>query len=206
MRYRILLPLLGLISSALAAENRLGYQYSAASAGGTHYLGYEWSQGYFAIGALAGYGTGGISVKTEFSDSNGVPNGNRVSMHKNGSFKIDLPLKLRYPKWPYLVVKLGYERIVALDPALRGTGKSGFAKSNDLFLYPGAGYEWTLKRKFGIYLNGLTRFPLAGAGKRPYYTIEPALLGSGNRIGTVKEMDSGFAGRIFWDAGVRYLF
>jgi hypothetical protein len=201
-----LFPSAMLILAALgfSEEWKLGYDLSANQKGYTHFLSGSKSEEYFDIGLKLGYGTSAQFVSAVKSDSATGSKTTLLNAYGNKAFKVNVPLRAKYHRWPYLLAELSYERLTAFDPYLKENGQSGFAKSNDLFLYPGLGYEVTFKNRFSIYLAGSTRYALMVTDKSKYFRVSNPSSGNGT-FQTVK-IDPTLGSKVFWDVGLNFLF
>lgn len=191
------------LGSALAGDIKLGYNYSASSGGGAHFLGAAVSREYFEAGARIGYGAFPLLATYKPTDSTSLPQGSSSRTIRSEALKLDLPVRLKYGKWPYLIAKVSYERIVDLNSAFVSAGSDGFAKLNAISVYPGVGYEFTIKDGFGLYLTCMTRRILTDTRLEKYHTTSAFMVNG--RAYSVDAIDPNTHSNFFWEAGISFI-
>lgn len=178
---------------ALAGEYKVGYNFHQNYEGSAHGILGEVVFSYFESGLLLGYGKKPV-VERETGDR-------YSAVRSNGGadvLRLNVPLKVKYGRWPYLKGQIGYERILHVS-GLSATAASGFGKSNEVLAYYGGGYEHKF-RKVGVYLEGYGRSFLTDPDKTRYYRPRNP------KPGSTYQISARGSSELFWEAGLSYSF
>lgn len=183
---------------AAAVGWQAGYDLGSNVAGLTHAIAGEASFKWLETGLAIGYGA--KPFHEQVIDQSPGP-GPRITVKTRDAdaFRVDVPVRLKYGRWPYLFGALAYERILGIS-GIESKDSAGFAKANDLSYQFGAGYALWFGN-FGMRLEGAYWNVFTASDKTGYYR-DPSALGTDRVVFDTER----FASKICWRASLRYRF
>ena len=191
--------IISLACAAAFADLKVGYELQSAFPGVSHGIQAELAWPYVDMGLKFAYGAKGF-YETEI----GTRAGGRFelgSRREAQAFTIELPVHLKYGRWPYLVGRYAYERILSVDGVV-SSGVAGFPKSNDFSLAYGLGYEYAFT-SFGLYFEGVVRDLISETDKTRYYQSPAPAAGSTYRFHTHRTLPGP---EVAWTLGINHAF
>jgi hypothetical protein len=119
---------------ARGSDLHAGYQLHSNQAGLSHSIAGEASWDWVETGFAVGYGAKPIHEQV-IDQSPGRP-GPSIKVYGRAvdAFRLDVPVRIKWRKWPYLLAQLGYQRLQDI-PGMEATLEKGFAKSNEITPY-----------------------------------------------------------------------
>jgi len=193
-----------ILSTSYSQDQKIGYSVFSSQQGLSHFLYYGKSYTNIEFGIRAGYGVSEQFAKFSFTDSSSHSTGTLLSGYRNNAIKLEVPIQIGFPKWPHIIAQIGYEHILSLDAEISNKEKNGFSKFNDLFIYPGIGYELIIKKRASVYLNFLSRYILSDSNKLQFFDIKNTP-NSGTRSQII-EINPTLGSKVFIQAGLNFLF
>jgi hypothetical protein len=181
-----------------AFEWQAGYDLNSNVAGLAHAIAGEASFKWLEPGLAIGYGAKPFHEQV-IDQSQGPGARILVKLRDADAFRVDLPVRLKFGKWPYLFGALGYERILGIS-GIEKTDSGSFSKANDLSYHFGAGYALWFGN-LGMRLEAAHWSVFTASDKTGYYR-DPSALPTDHVVFDTER----FASRICWRASLRYRF